>query len=41
MDSYIDPPDLDLYNAYNNSYANKQIDDENNVIDNTQICIDN
>ena len=37
---YIDPPYLDSYNANYNSYANKQIDDENNVIDNTQIYID-
>ncbi len=27
---YIDPPYLDSYNAYYNSYANKQIDDKNN-----------
>ncbi len=34
---YIDPPYLDSYNANNNSYSNKQIDDENNVIDDTNI----
>jgi site-specific DNA-adenine methylase len=37
---YIDPPYLDSYNASYNSYSNKQIDDENNVIDNTNIYID-
>ncbi len=37
---YIDPPYLDSYNASYKSYSNKQIDDENNVIDNTKIYID-
>jgi hypothetical protein len=37
---YIDPPYLDSYNANYNSYSNKQIDDENNVIDNTHIYVD-
>jgi site-specific DNA-adenine methylase len=32
---YIDPPYLDSYNAKYNSYSNKQIDDKNNVIDET------
>ncbi len=34
---YIDPPYLDSYHASYNSYSNKQIDDENNVIDNKNI----
>ncbi len=37
---YIDPPDLDSYNAGYNRHANKQTDKENNVIDNTQRYID-